>query len=138
MAIHSSIPAWKIPWTEEPSTVHGATESDMTEQLSTAHEYFRVQNIGSKLFLAGQCMCTQSCLTLCDPMECSLPRLLRPWDFPGKNTGVGYHFLLQEIFPTQGLNLGLPHYRQTLYRLSHQGSPGRVPNSPLVPGAKID
>ena len=29
------------------------------------------------------------------------------WDFPGKNTGVGYHFLLQEIFPTQGSNLHL-------------------------------
>ena len=43
-------------------------------------------------------------------------------DFPGKNTGVGSHFLLQEIFLTQGLNPGLPHCRQTLYRLSHQGS----------------
>jgi len=49
-------------------------------------------------------------------------RFLCPWDFPGKNTGVGCHFLLQEIFPTQGLNLGLPHCRQTLYRLSYQGS----------------
>ena len=29
-------------------------------------------------------------------------RLLCPWDFPGKNTGVGCHFLLQGIFPTQG------------------------------------
>ena len=48
--------------------------------------------------------------------------LLHPWDFPGKSTGVGCHFLLQEIFPTQGLNPGLPHCRQTLYRLSHQGS----------------
>ena len=36
---------------------------------------------------------------------------------------VGYHFLLQEIFPTQGLNPGLPRCRQTLYCLSHQGSP---------------
>jgi len=34
---------------------------------------------------------------------------------------VGCHFLLQEIFPTQGLKPGLLHYRQTLYRLSHQG-----------------
>ena len=33
-------------------------------------------------------------------------RLLRPWDFPGKNTGVGCHFFLQGIFQTQGLNLG--------------------------------
>ena len=50
-------------------------------------------------------------------------RFLHPWDFPGKNTGVGCHFLLQEIFLTQGLNPGLPHCRQTLYHLSHQGSP---------------
>ena len=35
-------------------------------------------------------------------MDC---RLLCPWDFPGKNTGVGCHFLLQEIFPIQGLKL---------------------------------
>ena len=42
--------------------------------------------------------------------------------FPGNSTGVGCHFLLQGIFPTQGLNPGLPHCRQTLYRLSHQGS----------------
>ena len=35
---------------------------------------------------------------------------------------VGRHFLLQEIFLNQGLNPGLPHCRQTIYRLSHQGS----------------
>ena len=39
-------------------------------------------------------------------------RLLCPWDFPGKDTGVGCHFLLQGIFPTQGSNSGLPHCRQ--------------------------
>ena len=32
-------------------------------------------------------------------------RLFCPWDFPGRNTGVGCHFLPQEIFPIQGLNL---------------------------------
>ena len=53
-------------------------------------------------------------------------RLLHLWDFPGKNTGVGCHFLLQGIFPTQGLNLGLPHCRQMLYRLSHHGSCGKT------------
>ena len=37
----------------------------------------------------------QSCLTLCDPMDYSLPRLLSPWDFPGKCTGVGCHCLLR-------------------------------------------
>ena len=49
-------------------------------------------------------------------------RLLRPWVFPGKHTEVGCHFLLQEIFLTQGLNPGLPHCRQTLYHLNHQRS----------------
>ena len=36
----------------------------------------------------------QSCPTLCGPMRPT--RLLRPWDFRGKNTGVGCHFLLQD------------------------------------------
>ena len=35
-------------------------------------------------------------------------RLLCPWGFSGKDNGVGCHFLLQGIFPTQGLNLALP------------------------------
>ena len=52
-----------------------------------------------------------------------LTRLLRPCDSPGKNTGVDCHFLLQGIFPTQGLNPCLPHCKQTLNHLSHQGSP---------------
>ena len=51
-----------------------------------------------------------------------------PWDFPGNSTGVDSHFLLQGIFLTQGSNLGLPHCRQMLYCLSHQGSP----NTPLA------
>ena len=50
-------------------------------------------------------------------------RLLHPWDFPGKSAGVDCYFLLQGIFPTQGSNPSLPHCRQTLYHLSHQGSP---------------
>ena len=50
-------------------------------------------------------------------------RLLCPWDFPGRSTGVGCHALFQGIFPTQGWNLSFLHCRQTLYHLSHQGSP---------------
>ena len=51
------------------------------------------------------CVCelvTQSCLTLCDPMDCNLPRLLCQWDSTGKKTGVDSHSLLQGTFPTQG------------------------------------
>ena len=43
---------------------------------------------------------------------------LHPWDFLGKRTGVDCHFLLQRIFPTQGLNPGCLHRRQILYHLS--------------------
>ena len=71
---------------------------------------------------------TQSRLTLCDPMDCSpSSRLLCPWDSPGKSTGVDCHFLLQGIFLTQGSNVGLQHWRQILYSLSHPGTPESIP-----------
>ena len=41
------------------------------------------------------------------PHGLELTRLLRPWDSPGTNTGVGCHFLLQGLFPTQGSNPNL-------------------------------
>ena len=65
----------------------------------------------------------QSCPTLCDPTDCSLLGSSIHGIFPGKSAGVGCHFPLQGIFPTQESNPGLPHCRQTLYCLSHQGSP---------------
>ena len=59
---------------------------------------------------------------LCDTMDCCLPGSSgdSPWSFSGKSTGVGYHFLLQEIFLTQGSNLGPLHCTQTVYHLSHR------------------
>ena len=41
--------------------------------------------------------------------------LYSPWNSPGQNTGVGSLSLLQGVFPTQGLNPGLPHYRPILF-----------------------
>ena len=49
--------------------------------------------------------------------------LYSPWNSPGQDTGMGSLSLLQGIFPTQGLNPGLPLCRQILYQLSHKGSP---------------
>ena len=51
----------------------------------------------------------QSCLTLCDPIDGS-PQGYKPhpWGSPGKNTGVGCHFLLQGIFPLPGIEPGSP------------------------------
>jgi len=56
-------------------------------------------------------------------MNCSPPGSSVHGDSPGKNTGVGCHAVLQGIFPTLGLNLGLDHCKQILYNLNQQGSP---------------
>ena len=65
-------------------------------------------------------------------------RLLSPWDFPGKNTGVGYHLLLQWIFPTLGSNpclLHLLHWQEKCLPLCHLGSPS-ITSSCLVSVSK--
>ena len=48
----------------------------------------------------GCCLVAQSCPTLCDPMDCSPPGSFVHGDSPGKNTGVGCHYLLQGVFLT--------------------------------------
>ena len=61
----------------------------------------------------------------------SIARLLYPWDFPGKNTGVADHSLLLGIFLTLNPSfLGLLHWQADSLPLSHQGSPSRRPPPP--------
>ena len=68
-------------------------------------------------------------IRLCNPMDYSLPaRPLCPWNFPGKITGAGCHFLLQGIFPIQELNLPLLHWQADSFPLSHLGSD--MPSTP--------
>ena len=80
-------------------------------------------------------------------------QILCPWDFPDKNTGMGCHALLQGIFQTQRLNLGLLHRRQILYHCStcnmvwrcyflpdhiiQNSPPGPQPACPLLPSVII-
>ena len=63
--------------------------------------------LGYLVFLVAQ-----SCPTLCNTVDYSPPGSSVHGDFPGKNTGVGCHALLQGIFPTHGLNPGLLYHRQ--------------------------
>ena len=81
---------------------------------------------------AGGGLAAQWCLTLCDPMDYVACRAPLSMGFSRQETGVGSHFLLQEIFPTRGSNLrllNLLHCRQFFFLLlSHQGSPLDVPN----------
>ena len=58
-------------------------------------------------------------------------RLLCPWDSPGKNTGVGCHFLLPGIFLAQGWNPHLLHWQANSLPLSHQWSPRRQDTEPV-------
>ena len=105
---YSSFKAWTVSCPSEifldPTRLH--TTLDLFSMLHTC-----------------VCLVTQSCLTLCDLMNCSLSGSSVHWGSPGKNSEVGCYALLQGIFPTQGLNPGLSLCRQILYHLSHQGSP---------------
>ena len=60
------------------------------------------------------------------PWTTALQDLLCPWDFPGKNTGVGCHFLLQGIFLTQGSNSGVLHWPADSLPQNLQGSPANL------------
>ena len=116
---------WRRAWQPTPGSLRGAShgqgslagcspwclkESDTTEQLNTPTPV-----LYSKFSLVAYFKLLQSCLTLCDPLVSSPPDY---WDFPGKNTGVDCHALLQGIFLIQGLNpwlLRLLPCRQILY-----------------------
>ena len=56
-----------------------------------------------KPIVDSMCLVTQSCPILCDSMDCSPPGSSVHGIFPGRNPGMGCHFLLQRIFLTQGL-----------------------------------
>ena len=92
MATHSSILAWKVPWTEEPGGLQSMESQRVKHDLVTKPppdpacglSYFRSDSLR--------------------PHGLQPARLLCPWDFPGKNTRMGCHVLLRGIFPTQGSN----------------------------------
>ena len=77
----------------------------------------------------GSSLVAKLCLTLLRPHGLQPTRPLCTWDSPGKNTGVGHHFLLQRIFPTQRWNpdllrlLHLLHWQADSLLLRHQGGP---------------
>jgi len=98
----------------------GQDEAQIGTKIAARNtSYLRYADVKVKLKLLS---CVQLFAT---PWIVACTKLLHPWDFQGKSTGVGCHCLLQGIFPTQGSNPGLSHCRQMLYRLSHQGSPCR-------------
>ena len=70
------------------------------------------KTVPTSIWINAVLCCAQPCRTLCAPMDFQQPAgLLYSWDFSGKNTGVGCHFLLQGIFPTQESNPHLLHWQ---------------------------
>ena len=106
MATHSNILARRIPWTEEP----GKLQSMGLQRVR--HDW------ATNIFISWMC-----CSTMSRNVSGSKTIPCAQHFQPGNHTGVDCYFLLLGIFPTQGLKLGLLHCRQTLYRLTHQGSP---------------
>ena len=120
MATHSNILYWKIPWTEEPLEPQRATVLLLLSHFSrvrlcatpqtAAHQappslgfsrqdhWSGLPSPSPRMKVKSESKAAQSCPTCSDPRDCST-RLLRPWDFPGKSTGVGCHCLLQGYSP---------------------------------------
>ena len=80
-----------------------------------------------KCFRKYVCVCVSYSVMLDSLQPHELKALQAPpfMKFSRQEYWVGCHFLLQGIFPTQGYDPGLPHCKQILYCLSHQGSPFR-------------
>ena len=93
----------------------------LIQKVFTQCHYYLSQRMKRAFgFLLFSCF---NCVGVHEPLGLQPTRLLCPWDFPRKNTGVGCHFLLQRIFPIWGLNLHLLHQQAVSLPLSHQGSP---------------
>ena len=75
------------------------------------------------------CLVAQLCPTLLRPYGLQPARLLCPWDSPGKNTGAGCHAFLQEIFPTQGLNLTGSVLKNLPANAGDAGNTGSIPGT---------
>ena len=108
-----------VPHINQGQIYHSRIHSD-----SLKNSTFLYHLLGKILF-AQPMLISVSCSVVSDSLRLhglQPARLLCLWNSPGRNAGVGCHFLLQGIFQIQGSIPGLPHCRQILYHLSHQGS----------------
>ena len=122
MATHSSTLVWKIPWMEEPGRLQSMGLQRVGHDWVTS-----LYSLLAKLWcvfqppklvliiLSFHIKINVGCLF--DKLQ---PHGLCSWDFPGKNTGVGCHFLLQGIFQAPGSNLCLLCWQADSLPLSHR------------------
>ena len=154
---HSSNNSWKWKWSHSVVSdsatpwivglpgfsIHGIFQARVLEWAAIffSRGSSRRRNRTLVSCIAGRCfafwancartqhnMWVVSYVWLCDAMDCSPPGSSCPWDFPGKNTGVGCCFLLQGIFLTLGRNSSLLH----LLRWHVDSLPLAIPGKPIV------
>ena len=106
--------------------IRGKNEGKLNEVWTFATNKVSIGSVGfpGVCVCACACPCAQLSLTLRNPVDCSPPGSLCPWNLPGKNTGVSCHFLLYGIFLTQGSNLCLLlllYWQASSLPLSHLG-----------------
>ena len=110
-----------LPWPHTLTTWFILNVMPKLDTLKTGEEQKPKEAIKClKWHMSTLCICVFSRQVMADSLlpRVLLPaRLLCPWEFSGKNTGVGYHFLLQGIFPTQGSNAHLLPCRQIFFFL---------------------
>ena len=117
MATHSSILAWKIPWTQEPGGLQFMTlqESDMTKCTHCHH-----RPPGKRESKSVSYSVVPDSATLRTTVAHQAPPFTEFWS---QEYWSGLPFPSPGVFQTQGLNPVLLHCRQILYHLSHQGKP---------------
>ena len=116
-SVHGILQARILEWVAVPFSRGSSQPRDGTQVSCIAGGFFTLWTTKKK-----ESEVAQSCLTLCDPMDCSPPGSFIHGILQARILEWVAISLPQEIFLTQGLNPGLPHCRQTLYHLSHQGS----------------
>ena len=110
MATHSSILTWRIPWTEE----YGGLQSTVSQRAGHNWSNWALSTYAVLFSPHDKLVCEPpSRVPILWPHGLGPTRLLCPWNFPGKNPGVGCHSLLQGIFPTQGSNSDLLGLQKT-------------------------
>ena len=114
-------------WQAEPTSKLQVLWPHLSELLTLHHKWNRVKWCVSRT-------CSQSALSVLSRVQLSVPPwtvwslhdsqgIFCPWNFPSKNAGVGCHFLLQGVFPTQRLNLHLLHWQEDSLPLVPPGKP---------------
>ena len=129
------MPHWSLLRALSSTQCRGADRLSPTH-LNTQPWRARDLHLISPCVFVMVCVCVwsvaQSCLTLCNPMGCSPPGSSCLWNLLGKNTGVGYHFLLQGFFLTQGLNLCFLHWQADSLPLALPAKPSVMLHSTLI------